>query len=152
MGCYESFSADIKCIKCGNEFFDDNIQSKDFACVLDHLEKGEDTRQLKRSGFLYKDDMFDKKLTIDKALEIVQKNPKDYTMTISYFDDKPSVRVDHYYGQRQTTFFGIKEREFNCYTSCPKCKTFNDYVGVIKNFRFIGVKPLLIKEKIKVGM
>lgn len=139
MGCYESFTAKVKC-SCGHEFEDNNIQSKDFACLLDHLEQGKDTRELKESGFLYRDSIFDKTFTVEKALEICLKHPKKYTMNITHYNGSVIVSVYHYSGLRKTAFFGIKDMEFNCYTSCKECKRWLELKGIIKDYVFQGVE------------
>lgn len=139
MGCYESFTAKVKCI-CGHEFEDDNIQSKDFECMLDHLKQGEDTRELKERHFLYKDSIFEKDFTVDKAIELCLKHPKKYTMNISHYKGGTIVSVYHWLGLGKSAFFGNKDREFNCYTTCPKCKKWLELIGTIKDYVFEGVR------------
>lgn len=148
MGCFESFTADVKCQYCGAEFEDDNIQSKDFSCVLDHLKKGEDTRKFVERGFLYKDMIFDKKLTVEKAINIQKKYPKKYSIMLwRSYDGKPMASLYHFYGFGQTTFADVKDRNFHCYTSCKKCKKVLYLTGVIKNYEFLGVSPLLLTHE-----
>jgi hypothetical protein len=146
MGCYESFTADIICPYCNYKWNDNDIQSKDFECVLDHLKQGEDTRKFEPSYIIHADSHWhfgdhEKLKTLEEAIEFQKQNPNDYHLIINHFKGLPtSWSIFKFLGHRPTTFYGIKDREFNCYSVCPKCKKWLDMIGIIKDYIFIGIR------------
>lgn len=140
---YDSFTAAVTCPHCKHKFVDDNIQSKDFECVLDHLNQGEDTRQTEAKYIDYADSFILKKKELDsleKAIEFQKQNTK-YKLDIwRSVNNEVRWALYEFLGHAPSTFSGTKDRTFYCYTTCPKCRKWIDLEGEIKDYVFIGVK------------
>jgi len=130
MSCYDILKADVTCNKCGYIFRDNNIQ-------------GKDTRECAETYIIYCDSSIfhnDKIKTIEDAVNFQLKNPLKYRLTIRHTEDGTHWYLYKFCGFQPTTFFNIKDREFNCYTICEKCKAWLDLKGIIKDYVFVGVK------------
>lgn len=168
MGMYDSFSAEVVC-PCGNVFYGEDIQSKDFDCNLDHLKQGERTDK-KVERFFYADSSMGRKegrweevqeqlktdpdknpflkdateedFRVLSREEILEKygDEKKYDLK---FDDDGSWHAYSKLGFSKTVFDGIHGMDFNCYTSCPKCKKWLDMTGVISEDVFVGVTDII---------
>jgi len=142
MGMYDTFIVPgARCSRCGHRY-DADFQTKAFDSLMDTIRVGEDVRATKPLWWLYRDSIFDKKFTLEKAKRIVARNPKKFRLSTSTFSDGVKyVRVDQYLGDRPPNFCNIKDAEFEMHDICPKCKKFYEVTGRIKNWRFVGVKP-----------
>ena len=129
MGMFDTFEVPgAKCPNCGH-VYDAAFQSKDFQCLMDTIAKGEDVWESVPQWWLYKDTLFDKGLTIEKATRIWKKDPKRFRLSIYHIDGKEYPRVDEFLGHRQRNFSGVKDATFEAHDVCPKCKKYYSVVG-----------------------
>lgn len=142
MGLYDTFVADARCPNC-HQKYRARFQTKDFGCLLESIEQGEDVRRPVDTWFLHKSALFDRKFTARKARGLVARNPKKYQMSASETGKRPWVEVYQNLGKRKRGFADVKEARFEVYDTCPECKTWIEGTGVIKNYIFRGVVGLM---------
>lgn len=142
MGLYDTFIVPgARCPKCKHRY-DADFQTKAFGSLMDTIKVGEDVRATKPLWWLHKDNIFDKKFTLEEAKRIVTQNPKKFKLSTSTFKDGfKYVRVDQYLGNRPPNFSNVKDAEFEMHDICPKCKEFYSVTGIIRHWKFIGIKP-----------
>lgn len=91
-----------------------------------------------------------------KITEVRKKygNKKKYRLDVHMFKHWKTKKrelswwVYKYTGKSHTAFYGNKNRDFNCYTSCKGCGKWLECRGYIKNYIFTGVEvdPQMTKE------
>jgi hypothetical protein len=146
MSCYDTLKADVTCSKCGYTFRDNGIQTQDFEGLCDSLTQGDDTRECAETYIIHCDSSIfrnNKIKTIEDAVNFQLKNPLKYRLNIfRHKDGSTSWHIYKFCGFQPTTFFNIKDKEFDCYTICKKCKAWLDLKGIIKDYVFVGVKNI----------
>lgn len=164
MGMYDSFTSIVMC-PCGHGESDDNIQSKDFGCNLDHLKQGERTdKEIER--FMLADssmgrgkgrwkELQERKLKTNKpTLAVLDSITEDDVRELSVdeikekYGDKTKFDLSfdndywhayHKLGLSKTVFDGIHGMDFNCYTTCKGCNKWLEMTGHIVDDVFTGV-------------
>jgi hypothetical protein len=141
MGLFDTFIVPgASCVKCGNEY-DANFQTKVFNSLMDVIKVGEDVRTRKPQWWLFRDNICDRKFTLAKAKRIVARKPKKFKLSTDTLEGNfDYVRVDKYFGSRPPNFSNIKEAEFELHDICPKCKKYYEVTGIIKKWKFVGIR------------
>lgn len=153
---FDIFEADVVCPNCKYSYRA-SAQTKDFGSLMDLTKQGESVKKWKILGMLYWDNCIfygsDKeragKLTKKKLAEFKVKHKGE---TVKGHDgrdiprwlytERDYLRIDEILGERQSNYSNVENATFNCYDICPKCKTWWDGTGIIKDFIFIGIKDL----------
>ena len=107
---------------------------------MDCIGQGDDVRETVPGWFLYADNLFQPKLTLEQAFALWRSDPKRFRVSVNHYADGPSARVDEFLGHRQRNFADVENEMFDCYAVCPECGAFFNAVGVIERWVFVGVK------------
>jgi len=152
----KEFSCQTKDFGCTLDYFkqDDDVRELTQSWWLKDGSLGRGKDVLKRSMKNRKDkklpkhirDLF-KKDTEESTRELSRKEIKEkygdrskYNIHFWKSHGHSFWSVYKYYGLHNRNWSDVESTTFNCYGSCPKCKTWNEFDATIRNHLFIGVE------------
>ena len=143
MGLFDTFTVyDFICPNCGHLNEENELQTKDFENLLDHIKEGEDVRDNIESWHTHDGGMFRHKLTKTKATSMAIKSPHKYK--VCDISDNTSNHLSwilyKHAGKRRRNFSWVRYGEFELHGGCENCTKSCSVTGYIEDYIFKGVK------------